>query len=137
MVTVLFVTLSLTINETLKMAPIAAHLNAGIILVVKNVVLYNLPLPLPPYPLSPPRHPSPPSLISFMVSVDVKHHIYLLYWNHRVRMYQLHSDDIFNTVQHFVTKVNLVMHHHESERHARKQSWVAGLHGQGHSEGSQ
>ena len=29
-----FVTLSLTINETLKMALIGAHLNAGVILVV-------------------------------------------------------------------------------------------------------
>ena len=61
-----------------------------------------------------------------MVSVDVKHHIYLLYWNHRVSVYhQLHSDDILSTVQHFVTKVNLVVHHHGSERHVRKQNWVA------------
>ena len=36
---------------------------------------YNLPLPPPPYPLP----PVSPSLISFMVSVHVKHHVYLLY----------------------------------------------------------
>ena len=35
---------------------------------------YNLPLPPPPYPLP----PFSPSLISLMVSVDVKHHVYLL-----------------------------------------------------------
>ena len=34
----------------------------------------NLPLPPPPKPLS----PFSPSLISLMVSVDVKHHVYLL-----------------------------------------------------------
>ena len=33
-----------------------------------------LPLPTPPYPLS----PFSPSLISLVVSVDVKHHVYLL-----------------------------------------------------------
>ena len=53
------------------MALIAAHLNAGIIVVVTTAGVatgvYNLPLPLPP------------SLISLMVSVDVRHHVYLLY----------------------------------------------------------
>ena len=39
---------------------------------------YNLPLPPPPYPLPP---PSPPSLIILMVSVDVKHPVYLLQWS--------------------------------------------------------
>ena len=34
--------------------------------------VYNLPLPPPPYPLS----PFSPSLISLVVSVDVKHHVY-------------------------------------------------------------
>ena len=57
------------------MALIAAHLNAGIILVVTVVIdIYNLPLPPPPYPLP----PLSPSLISLMVSVDVKHHVYSL-----------------------------------------------------------
>ena len=37
--------------------------------------MYNLPLPPLPYPLPPPFSPS---LISLMVSVDVKHHVYLL-----------------------------------------------------------
>ena len=52
------------------MALIAAYLNAGVILVVTVYQqVYNLPLPSPPYPLS---------LTSLMVSVDVKHHVYLL-----------------------------------------------------------
>ena len=46
------------------MARITAHLNAGVILVVNP----------PPHPLA----PFFPSLISIMVSVDVKHHAYLL-----------------------------------------------------------
>ena len=53
------------------MALIAAHLNAGVMLVV---TVYNLPIPSPPYPL--PHFSS--SLISVMVSVDVKHPVYLL-----------------------------------------------------------
>ena len=49
------------------MALIAAHLNAGVILVVTvQRYVYNLPAP----------HPPPPSLISLMVSVDDKHHVY-------------------------------------------------------------
>ena len=36
--------------------------------------IHNLPLPPPPYPLP----PISPSLISLMVSVDVKHHVYLI-----------------------------------------------------------
>ena len=51
------------------MALIAAHLNAGIILVVTVYIIS----------LSPHLHtPFSPSLISLMVSVDVKHHVYLL-----------------------------------------------------------
>ena len=58
------------------MALIAAHLNAGIILVVKvsDRYIISLSLPPPPYPLP----PFSPSLISRTVSVDVKHHVYLL-----------------------------------------------------------
>ena len=57
------------------MALIAAHLNAGHSggdTVATGI--YTLPLPPPPYPLP----PFSPSLISLMVSVDVKHHVYLL-----------------------------------------------------------
>jgi len=60
------------------MALIAAHLNAGVILVVTVWRWYVISLlphlhsPLPPFT---------PSQISLMVSVDVKHHVYLLYWN--------------------------------------------------------
>ena len=36
--------------------------------------IYNIPLPLPPYPFP----PFSPSLINLMVSVDVKHRVYLL-----------------------------------------------------------
>ena len=59
------------------MALIAAHLNAGVILVVTEYIyqVYNLPLPPPPYPL-PPFYPS---LISRTVSVDVKHHVYFAF----------------------------------------------------------
>ena len=38
------------------------------------IYTHNLPLPPPPYPLA----PFSPSLISLMVSVDVRHHVYLL-----------------------------------------------------------
>ena len=52
------------------MALTAAPLNAGIILVVTVYLqVYNLPLPPPPFS---------PSVISLMVSVDVKHHVYIL-----------------------------------------------------------
>ena len=61
-------------QRNIKMALIAAHLNAGVILVVTvQLYIYNHPLPPPPYPLP---HISP-SLLSLMVSVDVKHHVYL------------------------------------------------------------
>ena len=59
------------------MALIAAHLNAGHSggdSVAIGIYIYTLPLPPPPYPLA----PFTPSLISLMVSVDVKHHVYLL-----------------------------------------------------------
>ena len=58
--------------RNIKMAPIAAHLNAGIIQ-WSNRYIISL-FPPPPYPLP----PFSPSLISLMDSVDVKHHAYLL-----------------------------------------------------------
>ena len=62
---------TVTINETLKWLSFSAHLNARVIPVVTVYrKVYNLPLPPPPY------HPSP-SLISLVVSVDVKHQVYL------------------------------------------------------------
>ena len=67
-------TLSLAINETLKWLsslPILMQESDGDSVVIG---IYNLPLPPPPYPLS----PFSPSLISLMVSLDVKHHVYLL-----------------------------------------------------------
>ena len=59
------------------MALIATHHNAGHSgLDSVAIGIYALRLPPPPYPL-----PSfSPSLISLMVSVDVKHHVYLLRW---------------------------------------------------------
>ena len=58
------------------MARIAAHLNAEVILIVTVAIgIYNFPLPPPPYPI--PHPPFSPSLMSLMVSVDVKHHVYL------------------------------------------------------------
>ena len=59
------------------MAVIAAHLNAGIILVVTAGVAIGIIVSLSPTSIPPPP-PFSPSLISFMVSVDVKHHVYLL-----------------------------------------------------------
>ena len=55
------------------MALIAAHLNAEVILVVTAVAIgiYSSLFPHLHSPFS-------PSLISLMVSVDVKHHVYLL-----------------------------------------------------------
>ena len=55
------------------MAHIAAHLNAGVILVVtvwRYIIsfFHHLHTPFP--------SPLPPSLISLMVSVDFKHHVY-------------------------------------------------------------
>ena len=60
------------------MALISAHLNAEVILVVtkKPKKAINI-LSLFPH-LHTPFPPFPPSLISLMVSVDVKHHVYLL-----------------------------------------------------------
>ena len=56
------------------MALITARLNAGVIFGGDSVAIF-FPLPPPSYPI----HPFSPSLISLMVSVDVKHHVYLLY----------------------------------------------------------
>ena len=64
------------------MALIAAHLNAGVILVVtvydRHILSLfpHLHIPFPPFF---------PSLISLMISVDVKHHVYLL--NHNITKY--------------------------------------------------
>ena len=59
--------LSLTITETFKMALLAAHLNAGHS--GGDCVAIGI------YTL---HTPFSPSLISLTVSVDVKHHVYLL-----------------------------------------------------------
>ena len=60
------------------MAVIAAHLNAGHSGGDSVAIgIYSLSLSPPPYPL-PPLPPFSPSLLSLMVSVDVKHHVYLL-----------------------------------------------------------
>ena len=57
-----------------KMALIAAHLNTGVILVATVLwYVYNLRLPLPPY-----TPPPLPVTNKPYVSVDVKHHVYLL-----------------------------------------------------------
>ena len=64
-------TLFLTINETF----IAAHLNAGHSggdSVAIGIYSPSSPTSIPPSPKF------SPSLISLMVSVDVKHHVYLL-----------------------------------------------------------
>ena len=55
------------------MSPIAAHLNAGVILVCDSVAIGIIVFLLPHL-----HNPFPRSLISFAVSVDVKHHVYLL-----------------------------------------------------------
>ena len=68
------------------MALIAAHLNAGHSGGDSVAIgIYTLPLPTPPYPL----HPFSPSLISLMVSVDVKHHVYLLISSYEVSRFGL------------------------------------------------
>ena len=41
-------------------------------------------------------------------------------------------DDIFRTAEHFVTKLSMVMQHHEPECHAGKKN-VCSPQGQGHS----
>ena len=58
------------------MAVIAAHLNAGIILVVIQCSDRYIKSPSP-YTTIPPS-PLSPSLISLVVSVGLKHHVYLL-----------------------------------------------------------
>ena len=47
--------------------------------------IYSSPLPTSPYPLP----PFSPSLISLMVSVDVKHHVYLLTYRPYFRAQEL------------------------------------------------
>ena len=54
------------------MALIAAHLNAEVTGDSVATLVYNRSRPPLPYPL-PPGSSGPPSLISLMVSVDVKH----------------------------------------------------------------
>ena len=69
------VTLSLTFNETLS-----EWLSALPILMQTGIYSPSSPTSIPPFP------PFCPSLISLMVSVDVKHHVYLLVLNvHRTR----------------------------------------------------
>ena len=66
------------------MALIVAHLNAGIILVVTVSLSSDRYI----ISLSPHLHtsssPFSPSLISLMVSVDVKHHVYLLTYHQSI-----------------------------------------------------
>ena len=70
------------------MALIAAHLNAGHSGGDSVAIgTYNLPVAPPPYPFS----PFSPSLISLMVSVEVKHHVYLL--NTRMTCIKMGSDE--------------------------------------------
>ena len=59
------------------MAVIAAHLNVGHSggdSVAIGIYSLSFPTSIPPTPLP----PFSPSLLSLMVSVDVKHHVYLL-----------------------------------------------------------
>ena len=71
------------------MALIAAHLNTRVILVVTvQRQVHNLPLPLQ---VSIPPAPFSSSLISLMVSVEVKHHIYLL----KVKYSHLPVNDVY------------------------------------------
>ena len=66
------------------MALTAAHLNAEVILVVtvqrqcSNRYIISITPPPPPPNINTPFPPFSPSLISLMVSVEVKHHVYLL-----------------------------------------------------------
>ena len=60
------------------MAVIAAHLNVGHSggdSVAIGIYSLSFPTSIPP---PPPLPPFSPSLLSLMVSVDVKHHVYLL-----------------------------------------------------------
>ena len=81
------VTLSLTINETLKWLaslPLLTQESFWWRKCSDRYIISLFPPPQPPHPHTPPPphppHPPPfsPSLISLMVSVDVKHHVYLL-----------------------------------------------------------
>ena len=79
-------TLSLTIDETLKWLSSLGH-SDGDSVAIGILSLFplfpHLSTPSPPHP------PFSPSLISLMVSVDVKHHVYLagFYFVHRVSFF--------------------------------------------------
>ena len=69
---VLTILMQESIKETLNGALIAAHLNAGVIPCSDRYIICLFPhlhTPLPSFS---------PSLISLVVSVEVKHHVYLL-----------------------------------------------------------
>ena len=76
------VTLSITSYWNIKMALIAAHLNAEVILV--TVVCSDRYIIFSPHLHTPSPPPLPLSLISRTVSVDVKHHVYLLWFLSKV-----------------------------------------------------
>ena len=110
-------TLSLTINDTLKLLsslPILMRGRSGGDSVAIGIYSPSSPSS-PAYPL-----PSPfsPSLISLMVSVDVKHHVYLLWSSgdeHSASISKIGSDSIhgcsaaaqrYNTIQYnFIVSV--------------------------------
>ena len=60
------------------MALIAAHLNAGYS--GGDSVAIGIYFPSSPTSIPPSPHSQSPSLISLMVSVDVKHHVYYSVW---------------------------------------------------------
>lgn len=54
-------------------------------------------------------------------------------WNRRVRVFTLCPADNFQTARRFVTKLGMIVHHHEPECHAKGLGCY--LQGQGHNEG--
>ena len=93
--------------------------DAGVILVVK--VVYNLPLPPPPYLLP----PFSQSLISLMVSVDVKYHVYLLTYEEIAQVLligmdcqKIDSRPIFHWISRHVCQTNRRL------KVAKTRSWV-------------